>query len=107
MTEHPTPVVMVSAHTETGSKTTLQALARGAVDFVPKPDPEDEMDVAALADDLIETVETASNATVSAIDPNSLPGNRSIGEEGDPADSAGGSAASDGGRRDVLPADLP
>ncbi len=34
----PTPVVMLSALTQRGARTTIQALMRGAVDFVPKPD---------------------------------------------------------------------
>lgn len=34
---HPLPVVMISAHTETGAAITLEALALGAVDFVAKP----------------------------------------------------------------------
>jgi len=76
MTEHPTPIVMVSAHTETGADATLRALARGAVDFVPKPAIETDLDVGAMSDELIETVETASSADVSAIDPDRVPGAR-------------------------------
>ncbi len=37
MAECPTPVVMLSAHTQQGARSTIQALMRGAVDFVPKP----------------------------------------------------------------------
>jgi two-component system chemotaxis response regulator CheB len=37
MAECPTPVVMLSAHTQRGARITIQALLRGAVDFVPKP----------------------------------------------------------------------
>jgi two-component system chemotaxis response regulator CheB len=33
----PMPVVMISAHTQAGAETTLEALALGAVDFVSKP----------------------------------------------------------------------
>jgi two-component system chemotaxis response regulator CheB len=36
MSEWPTPVIMVSAHTAEGAKLTLQCLEYGAVDFVPK-----------------------------------------------------------------------
>ncbi len=35
---HPVPIVMVSALTQDGAETTLTALERGAVDFIPKPD---------------------------------------------------------------------
>jgi two-component system chemotaxis response regulator CheB len=34
---HPTPVVMLSAHTREGAKETFEALAAGAVDFLAKP----------------------------------------------------------------------
>jgi two-component system chemotaxis response regulator CheB len=37
MAEYPTPVVMLSALTRRGARATIQALMRGAVDFVPKP----------------------------------------------------------------------
>lgn len=37
MTEYPTPVIMLSSLTQPGARTTIQALMRGAVDFVTKP----------------------------------------------------------------------
>lgn len=37
MTSYPVPVIMLSAHTQAGSRATIEALALGAVDFVPKP----------------------------------------------------------------------
>ncbi|GAB4445808.1 MAG: chemotaxis response regulator protein-glutamate methylesterase [Anaerolineae bacterium] len=37
MTDCPTPVVMLSSLTQRGTRTTIQALMRGAVDFVAKP----------------------------------------------------------------------
>ena len=37
MAEKPLPVVMVSSFTQKGSKMTIEALAAGAVDFIPKP----------------------------------------------------------------------
>ncbi len=37
MRECPVPVVMLSAHTTEGARVTMEALAAGAVDFVPKP----------------------------------------------------------------------
>lgn len=36
--QQPTPVIMLSGLTHQGSRTTIQALMRGALDFVPKPD---------------------------------------------------------------------
>lgn len=37
MRECPVPVIMLSAHTTEGARITVEALAAGAVDFVPKP----------------------------------------------------------------------
>jgi len=112
MTEHPTPIVMVSAHTETGADATLQALARGAVDFVPKPALEGTLDVEAMAEDLIATVETASSADVTAIDPARVPGERGetrppTGEwtDADPDDRAEGSRTPPEARAPVLDVD--
>ena len=43
MASNPVPVVMLSAHTRAGSRATIEALALGAVDFVPKPAKASEM----------------------------------------------------------------
>ena len=59
---HPLPVVMVSSLTAVGADATLEALALGAIDFVPKP----KLDVArglnAYAEDLIAKVKAAAAA---------------------------------------------
>ena len=60
----PIPVVMVSSLTQSGAKTTLEALEAGAVDFVGKPhshiyDGKDEM-----KDELIAKIKTAAKAKV-------------------------------------------
>jgi two-component system chemotaxis response regulator CheB len=60
----PLPVVMVSSLTQSGAKTTLEALEAGAVDFVPKMhshiyDGKDEM-----KDELIAKIKSASKAKV-------------------------------------------
>jgi len=61
---HPMPVVMVSSLAEHGAEVTLDALAIGAVDYLPKP----KIDIAATlgdyADELIEKVKTAAGASV-------------------------------------------
>jgi two-component system, chemotaxis family, protein-glutamate methylesterase/glutaminase len=61
---HPMPVVMVSSLAEHGAEVTLDALAIGAVDYLPKP----RIDIAATlgdyADELIEKVKTAASASV-------------------------------------------
>ncbi len=65
---HPMPVVMVSSLTDHGAAVTLDALAVGAVDYLPKP----RMDLAATLgdyrDELIEKVRAASVARVRAYD---------------------------------------
>jgi two-component system chemotaxis response regulator CheB len=46
MAQRPTPIVMVSVYTTQGAATTIEALAKGAVDFVAKPErgPADDLD---------------------------------------------------------------
>jgi len=65
---HPMPVVMVSSLTERGADITLDALAMGAVDFLPKP----RVDIAATlqdyGDELIAKVKIAAAANVQALD---------------------------------------
>jgi len=64
----PMPVVMVSSLTEHGAEVTLDALALGAVDYLPKP----KIDVAATLSDytgeLIDKVKAAARASVRALD---------------------------------------
>ena len=57
----PTPVVMVSAHTQGGAEATLEALALGAVDCVAKPA---DSDFARGFADLAEKVKAAAKAQV-------------------------------------------
>ena len=69
----PMPVVMVSSLTERGADVTLDALALGAVDYMPKP----RIDLAATLRDygteLTEKVKAAARARVRALDPDRLP----------------------------------
>lgn len=58
--DHPTPVVMLSAHTLDGARETMEALAAGAVDFLPKPAGEVSVDLSAVRDALIEKVVAAA-----------------------------------------------
>jgi len=64
----PMPVVMVSSLTERGADITFDALAMGAVDYLPKP----RIDIAATlqdyGDELIAKVKTAARANVRALD---------------------------------------
>ena len=65
----PMPVVMVSSLTDRGADVTLDALALGAVDYLPKP----KLDLAATLKDyrqeLIEKIRTAACASVRALAP--------------------------------------
>lgn len=65
----PMPVVMVSSLTDRGADVTLDALALGAVDYLPKP----KIDLAATfseyRDELAEKIRTAACASIRALDP--------------------------------------
>jgi len=64
MAERPTPVVICSTLTDKGAKTTLEALAAGAVAIVTKPKVGLKQFLAEAADDLVATVRTAARANV-------------------------------------------
>jgi two-component system chemotaxis response regulator CheB len=64
MAEHPTPILMLSAHTDENADVTFQAIDRGAVDFFRKPGGEVSMEMSRLQDQLVEVV-----ASVAAVDP--------------------------------------
>jgi two-component system, chemotaxis family, protein-glutamate methylesterase/glutaminase len=59
MAEHPTPVLMVSAHTRAGSAATIRALELGAVDFVPKQSGID-LGLDELRDEIIRKIKMAA-----------------------------------------------
>jgi two-component system chemotaxis response regulator CheB len=58
MSEHPLPVVMLSSLTQQGARTTVQALVRGAVDFVAKPAV--SSDIQSVMDELVGKVKMAA-----------------------------------------------
>jgi two-component system, chemotaxis family, protein-glutamate methylesterase/glutaminase len=64
MAERPTPVVICSTLTEKGAKTTLEALAAGAVAIVTKPKLGLKQFLAEAGDDLVATVRAAARANV-------------------------------------------
>ena len=64
MAERPTPVVICSTLTEKGAKTTMEALAAGAVSIVTKPRLGLKQFLAESADELVATVRTAARANV-------------------------------------------
>lgn len=61
----PTPVLMLSAHTEEGAEATFEALDRGAIDVLAKPGGEVSTGISAHRDDLIEKVRSVARADVS------------------------------------------
>jgi len=66
MAEHPTPVLMLSAHTEENAAVTFEALERGAVDFFAKPGGEVSTTMAGLEGALVERVRAVAAADLSA-----------------------------------------
>jgi two-component system chemotaxis response regulator CheB len=63
----PMPVVMVSTLTQTGAQATLDALAAGAVDFVPKPSINPQQGLGEYGSVLVEKVKAAASARVAAL----------------------------------------
>lgn len=61
----PCPVVMVSTLTANGADETLEAMALGAVDFIPKPRGAISLEIDALADALVDKVRAAASARIS------------------------------------------
>ncbi|MFC4406203.1 chemotaxis-specific protein-glutamate methyltransferase CheB [Haloarchaeobius iranensis] len=67
MSTNPTPILMLSAHTDSGADATLDALAEGAVDFLTKPSGEVSPDIASLSDRLVEKCEAVERADISSV----------------------------------------
>ncbi|WP_135362728.1 chemotaxis-specific protein-glutamate methyltransferase CheB [Halosimplex halophilum] len=64
MATRPTPILMLSAHTDEDADVTFEALEKGAVDFFRKPGGEVSMEMSRLQDQLVEVV-----GSVAAVDP--------------------------------------
>lgn len=62
MAEHPTPVLMLSAHTDENANVTFDALDAGAVDFFTKPGGEVSMEMSRLEDQLVDMVLSVATA---------------------------------------------
>jgi two-component system chemotaxis response regulator CheB len=63
MAEQPTPVLMLSAHTDENANVTFQALDKGAVDFFTKPGGEVSMEMSRLEDQLVEMVSSVAQVS--------------------------------------------
>ena len=61
----PCPVVMVSSLTAAGANETLDAMALGAVDFIPKPKGAVSLEIDKIAPALVEKVRAAASAKIS------------------------------------------
>jgi two-component system chemotaxis response regulator CheB len=68
MESTPTPILMLSAHTEDGAEATFEALDHGAVDVLAKPGGEVSTGISAIKDDLVETVKSVVRADPSTVD---------------------------------------
>ncbi|HEX3139863.1 MAG TPA: response regulator, partial [Rhizobacter sp.] len=73
MSQRPTPVVICSTLTEKGAKTTLEAMAAGAVAIVTKPKLGLKQFLTEASDDLVNTVRTAARAKVRRLVPSRAP----------------------------------
>lgn len=63
----PVPCIMVSAYTKEGASITLEALSRGAFDFVPKPSGELSLDIVKIKNELINKIKAAKNVKIESI----------------------------------------
>jgi len=64
MVQRPTPVVMLSSLTEKGAMATLEAMALGAVDYLPKPDGTISLSIDQVRSELLCKVRAAAGARV-------------------------------------------
>ena len=62
MAQNPTPVVMLSAHTTDGARETIEALEKGAVDFITKPSGEVSSDISRVGPELYRRLANAIKA---------------------------------------------
>ncbi len=66
MGKRPTPILMLSAHTDENADVTFEALDKGAVDFFTKPGGEVSMEMSRLKDQLVDIVSSVAEVDVSA-----------------------------------------
>ena len=66
MASSPTPILMLSAHTDEKADVTFEALEKGAVDFFTKPGGEVSMEMSRLKDQLVEMVHSVAEVDPTA-----------------------------------------
>jgi two-component system chemotaxis response regulator CheB len=103
MASKPTPILMLSAHTEAGAEATLDALGRGAVDFLAKPGGEVTRDIESLGDRIVEKIEAVAGADLSSIAPTARPTAAAAGAANAGETSGGSSTSTSGSRPDPEP----
>ncbi len=64
MKKQPTPVIMLSSLTQKGADITIEALNRGAVDFIPKPSGSVSTNIRKMKDTIISKIKMASTVDV-------------------------------------------
>jgi len=69
MEERPTPVVMLSSLTQEGAHETIDALRRGAVDFVAKPSGSTSADLYKVKGELLAKIKSAAGTPAAALRP--------------------------------------
>ncbi|ELZ13608.1 chemotaxis-specific methylesterase [Halovivax asiaticus JCM 14624] len=67
MAATPTPILMLSVHTDDGADASMEALNRGAMAIMEKPDGSGDRTISDLTDELIGTVDELSAASTSAL----------------------------------------
>ncbi|WEL16862.1 MULTISPECIES: chemotaxis response regulator protein-glutamate methylesterase [unclassified Halorhabdus] len=77
MAEQPTPILMLSAHTDENADVTFEALEKGAVDFFTKPGGEVSMEMSRLKDQLVEMVLSVAEVDVTTDAGRTEPASRS------------------------------
>ncbi|CAM3891699.1 chemotaxis response regulator protein-glutamate methylesterase [Cohnella lubricantis] len=60
MAVRPTPVIMISAVTDNGTRDTIRALQYGAIDFIRKPDSSLKLDIRQVGEQLVEKLHIAA-----------------------------------------------
>ncbi len=109
MADTPTPVVMLSAHTDENAEVTFEALDKGAVDFFTKPGGEVSMEMSRLKDQLVDIVTSVAGADVSGSGrgASTSDGTASAGSAASAAGSGAPAAGDDSGGRAAATADAP
>ncbi|MCD6399806.1 chemotaxis response regulator protein-glutamate methylesterase [candidate division WOR-3 bacterium] len=67
MKERPTPIIMISAYTKRNAEITLEALSKGAIDFITKPGGPVSSDIGKLKNDIITKVKIAYRANITSL----------------------------------------